>query len=109
MRSSIAIWLLAATLAMAGQPAAEPKPGSGAPDGAWSVGTVVEPESVEDVRAALATTADGFTLAVAREPTGSRVIGILRLPPADRDFLDEALGIELQIDDGPRLEPKRLG
>ena len=77
--------------------------------GAWSAGTAVEPESVEEVRAALVSTADGFTLAVAREPAGSRAIGILRLPPADKDFLDEALGVQIQIDDGARLEPTRLG
>jgi hypothetical protein len=77
--------------------------------GAWSVGTVVEPDSVEEVRAAMVATADGFTLAVAREPGGSRVLGVLRLPPADKDFLDDALGVQIQIDDGARLEPTRLG
>jgi hypothetical protein len=77
--------------------------------GAWSVGTVVEPESVEEVRAAMVSTADGFTLAVAREPGGSRVLGILRLPPADKDFLDDTLGVQIQIDEGPRLAPTRIG
>jgi hypothetical protein len=87
------------------QPGSEPKPGSGS----WSAGLVVEPESVEEVNAAMVATAAGFTFAVAREPGGQRVLGILRLPPADQDMLDDARSVQIQIDDGRRLEPPRIG
>lgn len=73
------------------------------------MGTAVEPESVEEVRAATVENAAGFTLAIAREPGGERVIGILRLPPKDQDFLDDARSVGIRIDDGPRFEPPRLG
>jgi hypothetical protein len=70
---------------------------------------VVEPDSLDDVKAARVESAGGLVLAVAREPGAERVIGILRLAPADQDFLDESSSLELQIDDGPRLAPLRLG
>ena len=70
---------------------------------------MVEPESVEEVRAAVVQTAAGFTFAVAREPGGNRVLGILRLPPADQDMLDDTRSVQIQIDDGARLEPPRVG
>jgi hypothetical protein len=70
---------------------------------------VVEPESVDEVDAAVVATASGFTFAVAREPGGQRVLGILRLPPADQDMLDDARPVQIQIDDGRRLEPPRIG
>ena len=57
--------------------------------GAWSAANVLEPESVEEVPAAVVETAAGFTFAVAREPGASRVLGILCLPPADQDMLDD--------------------
>jgi hypothetical protein len=77
--------------------------------GAWSAANVLEPESVEEVPAAVVETAAGFTFAVAREPGASRVLGILRLPPADQDMLDDTRSVQIQIDDGPRLEPPRIG
>ena len=92
----LAIWIASAPALTAIEPAPEPAPGSGS----WSSGVVVEPESVEEVKAAVATTAAGHTLAVAREPGSQRVIGILRLPPPDQDFLDEGRPPVLQIDDG---------
>jgi hypothetical protein len=103
--SLLAIWIWAATPAMAEPPAAQPESGSGS----WSAGLVVEPESVEEVDAAMVATAAGLTFAVAREPGGQRVLGILRLPPADQDMLDDARSVQIQIDDGPRLEPSRIG
>jgi hypothetical protein len=79
-----------------------------AADPEWSAGKALEPESVEEVRAALIS-ADGFMLAIAREPGGDRVIGILRLPHGGLDFLDEGRPLSLRIDDGPRFEPPRVG
>ncbi len=70
---------------------------------------MVEPESVEEVRAAVVQTADGFTFAVAREPAGNRVLGILRLPPPDQDLLDDSRSVQIQIDDAARFEPPRVG
>jgi hypothetical protein len=70
---------------------------------------VLEPESVEEVPAAMVETKAGFTFAVAREPGGTRVLGILRLPPADQDMLDDTRSVQIQIDDGARLEPSRIG
>ena len=99
------LWLALAIAAAIQPPAA----GVVARAGEWSIGSVVEPESVEEVKAAVVATAAGFTLAVAREPGGQRVIGILRLPPPDQDFLDDTRSVAIQIDDGPRLEPSRVG
>jgi len=96
-------------LAIAAAAMQPPAAGAGTRAGEWSVGSVVEPESTEEVKAAVAVTATGFPLAVAREPGGQRVLGILRLPPADQDFLDDTRSVAIQIDDGPRLEPKYLG
>jgi hypothetical protein len=105
--------ILAATI-LAGSPAAvaappPPPADGGLPAGSWSAGKVVEPESVEEVPAAVTSSRSGFTVAVAREPGGQRVLGILRLPPADQDFLDDARSVQLQIDDGVRVEPPRIG
>jgi hypothetical protein len=75
----------------------------------WTARSAVEPESAEEVRAATVTNAAGFTLAIAREPGGERIIGILRLPPADQDLLDDARSLGIRIDDGPRFEPPRAG
>ena len=102
----LAITIAAAAGAVArAQPADDSKIGAGA----WSAGTVVEPESVEEVRAALVKTAAGFTFAIAREPAGDRVLGILRLPPADQDMLDDSRSVQIQIDEAPRFEPARAG
>ena len=79
------------------------------PAAAWSAGTVVEPESVEEVPAALVRNDAGFVLAIAREPGGERVIGIFRLPPADQDFLDEGRPLEIEVDGGAAFAPRRLG
>jgi hypothetical protein len=101
--------LLVFVVTVAGlQPETQPTPSATAGEH-WTAGTVVEPESVEEVPAALVRNADGFVLAVAREPGSERAIGILRLPPSDRDFLDESRTLELQIDDRPALSPTRLG
>ena len=94
-----AIWIAALPAMAAAPPASEPKPGSGS----WSVGPVVEPESVEEVNAAMVVTATGFSFAIAREPGGQRVLGILRLPPGDQDMLDETRSVEIQIDDATRF------
>ena len=78
-------------------------PPAGASAG-WSAATVVEPETVEEVPAALVRHSSGLVLAIAREPGGERVMGILRLAPADQDFLDETRAPVLRLDDGPRFE-----
>ena len=98
-----------------GLSAAEPPPAQAPADPgtdadvAWTASTVVEPESVEEVSAAVIQSRDGFVLAVGREPASGRVLGIFRLPPADQDFLDEGRGLELTIDDSPRLAARRHG
>jgi hypothetical protein len=110
LASALPIALALAWPASAQQEAQPPSPAQpGEASGGWAAATVIEPESLEEVRAAAVTNADGFTLAVARQPGGERVIGILRLPAADPDFLDEGRPLEIQLDDGRRLEAARLG
>ncbi|HVR29286.1 MAG TPA: hypothetical protein VMS86_07085 [Thermoanaerobaculia bacterium] len=105
MRSGPLAAALAAVLAATGSAAnAEAKA-----SGSWSAGTVVEPETVEELTAALVQSSAGLVLAIAREPGGTRVLGILRLPPTDQDFLDDSRSPALGVDDGPRFEPRRLG
>ena len=101
----LAMAIAAAGAVALAQPADESRVGAGA----WSAGTVVEPESVEEVRAAVVKTAAGFTFAIAREPAGDRVLGILRLPPADQDMLDDSRSVQIQIDEAARFEPARAG
>lgn len=101
--------LLALALPHRAAPAENPPPATSTTEERWSIATVVEPESVEEVPAAVVRARGGFVLAVAREPGGERVIGVVRLPPADQDFLDDARSVELQVDDQPGLEPRRLG
>ncbi len=74
----------------------------------WQRGVTVDPDSVEELTAAVVENAAGFHFAVARATASERTLGFFRLPASDRDFLDPRRPLTARIDEEPARQLVRV-